>query len=140
MKKLLILLLLFGCASKKTVTEFKEVIKLDSIYITNDRYITKQINDTITIEAPCDTLGRLKDFSRVIRANNVKLSLNSVKGNIQAAFNIDSLVNSRISEFKQNYKSKTEIKEKVVVKFKTPLWLILLAICEGLIILILFRN
>ena len=140
MKKLLILLLFFGCASKKTVTEIKEVVKRDSIFITNDRYITKQINDTITIKAPCDSLGRLKDFDRVIKSNSVKVGLKSIKGNIQATINIDSLVNSRISEFKQNYQSKTEIKIKEVVRYKTPLWLILLAICEGLVIVLLLRK
>jgi hypothetical protein len=135
----IILLILNSCASKKIITEYKDRIVKDSIYITNDRYITKQINDTIVVNSVCDSLGNLKDFDRQILSNNVKVSLKSIKGDIQAAVDIDSIVNSKITKFKQNYKVEKEIKEVKITKYKTPLYLWMLIIIEGLIIFLLIR-
>ena len=132
--------LLFGCGSKKTVTEFKEVIKRDSIYIIKDRFITQKVIDTLVVDSPCDSVtGTLKDFEKEIRTNNAKVTLKSVKGSIQVSVNIDSIVSSKITEFKQNYKSETQIKEVEIVRYKTPFWLWMLVILEGLIIFLLFR-
>ena len=131
--------LLTSCVAKKTVTEYKEVVKMDSIYITNDRYITKQVNDTILIEQPCDTLGNLKDFDRQIHSGGVKVSLKSVNGNIKATVDIDSIVNSKITEFKQNYKSEVQIKEIVIVRNRVPLWVYTTILLQSLIILLLFK-
>ena len=128
-----------SCVAKKTTTEYKEVVKMDSIYITNDRYITKQVNDTILIEQPCDTLGNLKDFDRQIRSGGVKVSLKSVNGSIKATMNIDSIVNSKITEFKQNYKSEIQIKEIEIIRNRVPFWVWGIIIFEGLIILLLFK-
>lgn len=135
----IILLILNSCASKKIITEYKDRIVKDSIYITNDRYITKQINDTIVVNSVCDSLGNLKDFDRQILSNNVKVSLKSIKGDIQVTVDIDSIVNSKITEFKQNYKTVKEIKEVKITKYKTPLYLWMLIIIEGLIIFLLIR-
>ena len=128
-----------SCVAKKTTTEYKEVVKMDSIYITNDRYITKQVNDTILIEQPCDTLGRLKDFDRQINYGGVKVSLKSVNGDIKATVNIDSIVNSKITEFKQNYKSKVQIKEIEIVRNRVPLWAYITILLQSLIIFLLFK-
>ena len=142
MKKILVIIIIglfaYSCVSKKVVTEFKEVVKLDSVYIVKDRFITKQVNDTITIEQPCDSLGGLKDFERVIVSDKVKVSLKSVKGNIQATVDIDSIVNEKIKEYKSNFKANTQIKEVEVIKYKTPFyhWLIHI-ICALLIALLL---
>jgi hypothetical protein len=135
----IILLILNSCASKKIITEYKDRIVKDSIYITNDRYITKQINDTIVVNSVCDSLGNLKDFDRQILSNKVKLSLKSIKGDIQVTVDIDSIVNSKITEFKQNYKLEKEIKEVEILEYKTPLYLWMLIIIEGLIIFLLIR-
>jgi hypothetical protein len=132
-------ILLCSCATKKNVTEIKEVVKLDSIYIVKDRFITKQVNDTITVEKPCDSLGQLKDFSRVIVSDKVKVSLKSVKGSIQATVNIDSIVNSKIYEFKKNYKAEKEIVIKETVKYKVSIIHWLVHIVCGLIIYLLIK-
>ena len=138
MKKLVFLILIgifYGCVSKKIVT--KETIKRDSIYILKDRFITKQVNDTIVINEVCDTLGNLKSFDRVIKTNNVKVSLKSVNGTIKATVNIDSIVNSRVQEFKQSYQSKVETKE--ITRYRTPFWVWVVIILETLVILLLFK-
>jgi hypothetical protein len=133
------IILLYSCATRKNITKIKEVVKVDSIYITKDRFITKQVNDTITIEQPCDSLGRLKDFSRVFVSDKVKVSLKSIKGNIQATVNIDSIVNSKIYEFKKNYKTKKEIVIKETVKYKVAFIHWLIHIICALFIFLLIR-
>ena len=132
--------LLFGCVAKKTSTEYKEIIKRDSIYIVKDRFITQKVVDTLIVESPCDTVtGKLKDFEKEILTNNAKVTLKSVKGSIQVSVNIDSIVSSKVTEFKQNYKSEIQIKEVEIVKFRTPLWVWLLILLEGLVICLLIR-
>ena len=144
MKKILVIiiigLLAHSCVSKKIVTEFKEVVKLDSVYIVKDRVVTERVLDTLTIQQPCDTVtGLLKDFEKEIRTSNAKVKLSSVKGSIQVTVNIDSIVNSKISEFKQNYKTEVEYKEINITKYKTPLWIWGIVLIEGLIIFLLIR-
>ena len=142
MKKIILLVLIgifYNCRSKKVVTEFKEVVKRDSIYIIKDRYITKSINDTIVIDKACDSLGNLKSFDRVIKTNNLKISLKSVKGTIQATVNVDSIVNSKIQEFKQNYQTKTEIKEVEIIRYRTPFYHWLIHVLCALVIFLLLR-
>ena len=135
----IIILVLNSCGVKKTTTKYEEKIVRDSIYITNDRYITKQVNDTITIKQPCDSLGSLKNFDRQIHSGGTKVRLKSINGDIQATVNIDSLVNSKVTEFKKNYVKEVEIKNVEVIRYKTPLWLWLIIALEGLIIFLLIR-
>jgi hypothetical protein len=136
----IILLILNSCVAKKTVTEFKEVIKRDSIYIIKDRFITQKVVDTLVVESPCDSVtGVLKDFEKEIVTPQAKIVLKSVKGTIQVSVNIDSIVSSKITEFKQNYKAEKEIKEIEIVKFRTPLWVWGIILFEGLMIFLLIR-
>jgi hypothetical protein len=136
----IIFTLLFGCRSHKTTTEFKEVIKRDSIYIVKDRFITQKVIDTLVVESPCDSLtGVLKNFEKEIVTPQAKIKLKSVKGSIEVSVNIDSIVSSKVTEFKQNYKAETQIKEIEVIKFRTPLWVWGIIIFEGLIIFLLIK-
>ena len=131
---------LFSCVAKKNSTEYKEIIKRDSVYIVKDRFITQKVVDTLIVDSPCDTVtGALKDFEKEIRTNNAKVTLKSVKGSIQVSVNIDSIVSSKITEFKQNYKSEIQIKEVEIVKFRTPLWVWGIILLESLIIFLLIR-
>ena len=132
--------LLTSCVAKKTTTEYKEVIKRDSIYIIKDRFITQKVVDTLVVENPCDSItGKLKDFEKEIRTPQAKITLKSVKGSIQVSVNIDSIVSSKVKEFKLNYKAEKEIKEVETVIFRTPFWMWLVIIIEGLIIFLLLR-
>jgi len=132
--------LLSSCVAKKTTTEFKEVIKRDSIYIIKDRFITQKVVDTLVVNSPCDSItGVLKDFEKEIVTPQAKIVLKSVKGSIQVSVNIDSIVSSKITEFKQNYKAEKEIKEVKIVKFRIPFWVWCVILIEGLIIFLLFR-
>lgn len=117
---LLVLFFFNNCRTKKTVTEYKDKIVHDTIIKNVTKTVTKQVKDTILIEEPCDSIGNLKDFSRVIKNDKAKVEVSNNKGNIEVKINIDSLVNSKVEELKKNYKSEVVIKEKEVIKFRTP--------------------
>ena len=133
-------LLAHSCVSKKVVTEFKEVVKLDSVYIVKDRVVTERVLDTLVVESVCDSVsGVLRDFEKEINTTTAKVVLKSVKGDIQVTVDIDSIVNSKVTEFKLNYKTKIETKEINITKYKTPLWIWGIVLIEGLIIFLLIR-
>ena len=137
---LLFISLLCSCVAKKTTTEYKEIIKRDSVYIIKNRFITQKVVDTLIVKQPCDVItGKLKEFEKEIRTNNAKVTLKSVKGDIQVYVNIDSIVSSKIQEFKLNYKTEKEIKEVETVIYRTPLWVWLVILIESLIIFILVK-
>tara|TARA_R110002153_G_scaffold271329_1_gene438552 strand:- start:219 stop:668 length:450 start_codon:yes stop_codon:yes gene_type:complete len=134
------LIVFSGCVAKKTTTEIKEVVKRDSIYIIKDRFITQKVVDTLVVQSPCDSItGKLKYFEKEIRTPQAKVILKSVKGNIEVAVDIEAIVEERIREFKQNYKSEIQIKEVETVIFRTPFWIWLVIIIEGLIIFLLLK-
>lgn len=112
-----------SCGTKKTITEYRDKIVHDTIIKNVTKMVTKQIKDTITIEEPCDSLGNLKDFERIIKNEKAKVKVSNNKGKLQVEVNIDSLVNSRVEQFKSNYKSDTLIKEKEVVRNRIPFWI-----------------
>ena len=137
---IIIFFIFTSCVAKKTTTEFKEVIKRDSIYIIKDRFITQKVVDTLIVESPCDSVtGVLKDFEKEIVTPQAKIVLKSVKGAIQVSVNIDSIVSSKVKEFKQNYKLETHKKDKAKVIFRTPLWVWLVILLESLMIFLLIR-
>ena len=132
--------LLFSCVAKKTSTEYKEVIKRDSIYIVKDRFITQKVIDTLIVEYPCDSVtGVLKNFEKEIITPQAKVKLKSVKGNIEVSVNIDSIVSSKVTEFKQNYESENHKKDKEKIIYLTPLWMWGIILIQGLIIFLLIR-
>ena len=136
---LLVLFFFNNCRTKKTVTEYKDKIVHDTIIKNVTKTVTKQIKDTILIEEPCDSIGNLKDFSRVIKNDKAKVEVSNSKGNIEVKINIDSLVNSKVEEFKKNYKSEVIIKKKEIVKFRTPWYMYVIIGFSILLNIVLIR-
>ena len=127
MKKLFyiaFLMLITGCVAKKTKIEYKERIVKDTISVFKDRIITKSVIDTLLVEKPCDSLGNLKDFEKMIKTDIAQVRLTNNKGNIEATINIDSIQQVWEKEVKSSIKKEKEIKQIEVVKFRYPLWLI----------------
>jgi hypothetical protein len=114
MKKLFILLLLSGCGSKKTITEYK------------DRIINDTITDTLTINQPCDSLGNLKPFKQLISTKQGKVSLQGKNNVITAEIDLKAYKDILEKEYISKLDKNTIIKEKEVIRYKTPFWLILL--------------
>jgi len=126
MKKIILLLLLAGCASKKTITEYKDRIVNDTIIKTKTEILVERFTDTLTIEQPCDSLGNLKPFKQLISTKQGKVSIQGKNNVITAEIDLNAYKKIWETEYKSKLDKNTIIKEKEVVKYKTPFWLILL--------------
>ena len=132
MKKLTLLftlLILSSCATKKVTTN-KTIVEqtTDTIMIEKIREVIKPVKETIYIENPCDSLGNLKDFERVVQSQHGKITIKNEGGKIKADINLDSIVAGIEREYKSKMQSKSETTEKVVIKEKKPLWVYLLIV------------
>ncbi len=127
------LLLLASCKPTKQITTTKEVIKVDTFTRNVDRYIYRSVHDTLTIENPCDSLS-LKDFYYKSNLPQGRVIIRSVKGNIQATIDIDSIANVYDSMYKSKLASNTYTSTKFVRTNITPQWALLTIIIETLII------
>ena len=126
MKKIILLLLLAGCASKKTITEYKDRVVNDTIIKTKTEILVERFTDTLTIKQPCDSLGNLKPFKQLISTKQGKVSLQGKNNVITAEIDLNAYKEIWEKEYKSKLDKNIIIKEKEVVKYKTPLWLILL--------------
>jgi hypothetical protein len=127
MKKLFILLLLSGCGSKKTITEYKDRIVNDTIIKTRTEILVERFTDTISIENPCDTItGNLKPFKQVVSTKQGKVLIQGKNNVITAEIDLNAYKNVLEKEYKSKLDKNTIVKEKEVIRYRTPLWLILL--------------
>jgi hypothetical protein len=124
--KLFILLLLSGCASKKTITEYEDRVVNDTIIKTRTEVLVERFTDTLTIESPCDSLGNLKPFKQLISTPQGKYTLTGSNNVITANLDLKGYKEIWEKEYKSKLDKNTTIKEKDVVRYRTPLWIILL--------------
>ena len=124
--KLFILLLLSGCASKKTITEYKDRVVNDTIIKTRTEVLVERFTDTLTIESPCDSLGNLKPFKQLISTPQGKYTLTGSNNVITANLDLKGYKEIWEKEYKSKLDKNTTIKDKDVVRYRTPLWIILL--------------
>ena len=128
-KKLIILLLLSelsGCAAKKTITEYKDRIINDTIIKTRTEVLVERFTDTLTINQPCDSLGNLKPFKQLISTKQGKVSLQGKNNVITAEIDLNAYKEILEKEYISKLDKNTIVKEKEVIRYRTPLWLILL--------------
>ena len=136
-----LLIFFFGsCVAKKSTIEYKERIVRDTVKIETVKTIIKPIKEFITIENPCDSLGILKEFDKEIKTELSSVRVFNNKGAIKAEINIDSIKQVLHKEFKINNKRIIETKEVVIVKYKYPLWLVLVSIISILMVVVLIRR
>lgn len=129
MQKFIILLAcvaFFSCKPTKTITEYKEVVKIDTFKSEKVVERFRAIHDTLLIVNPCDSTGLLSDFYSKLVIPQGKIIIRSVGGNIQASVNIDSMR----TEIENQYKSKLgriiEYRDKEVIKYRVPTWVVML--------------
>jgi hypothetical protein len=134
MKRILIftLIALGSCKSSKSINSNTEVIR-DTIRLTNNVEIFRSVHDTLTIENPCDSLS-LKDFYYKSNLPLGSVIIRSIKGNIQATINIDSVRQIYSSMYKASNNSKTQFIKQEVIKYRVPTWAIYIILIETLII------
>ena len=126
MKKLILILLLFGCSSKKIVTEYRDRIVNDTVVKTRTEVLVERFTDTITVNQPCDSLGNLKPFKQLISTSQGKVSIQGKNNVITAEIDLKEYKEVLEKEYKSKLDKNTIIKEKEVIRYRTPLWLILL--------------
>ena len=127
-KSYIFLLLFFftSCMSKKLVTEYKERIKVDTIYKTKTIKEVQAFRDTLTIESPCDSSGNLRPFKQLISTKQGKVSIQGKNNVITAEIDLKAYKDVLEKEYISKLDKNTIIKEKEVIRYRTPLWLILL--------------
>lgn len=132
---LLLILLLVGCKSKIKLVETHST---DTIYKTEVVKITEPVFSEVFIEKPCDSLGNLKPINIVSTTGKVTTSLKSVKNDLILEVNVDSIVDSRVEEFKSTYK--TESVKETIIKTKVPKWAWYSLILNALLLVWTFRK
>jgi hypothetical protein len=123
---LIFIVIASSCASKKTITEYKDRIVNDTIIKTRTEVLVERFTDTLTIEQPCDSLGNLKPFKQLISTKQGKMSLQGKNNVITAEIDLNAYKEIWEKEYKSKLDKNTIVKEKEVVKYKIPLWIILL--------------
>jgi hypothetical protein len=142
MKYLIFLSLIFivSCKPLQTVTVYRDVLKTDTLV--DYKTITKfqAVHDTLTIENPCDSSGILTTFYSKIRIPQGKVVVRSVRGNIQAIIDIDSIE----SVYRDKYKSKANIitykTDKVIRTNEIPKWVVWFMAISGVLSFLYIRD
>ena len=135
----IILIVFANCRSKKVVTQYKEVIKRDSIFVTKEKRIIERFTDTLTIEKPCDSIGNLKAFKRTFVVPQGKISLQGSNNQIQAKIDLKGYENTIEQKYKTIYDKKVSELSSKEVKYKTPFYHWFIHVLCALVIFLLLR-
>jgi hypothetical protein len=135
-----IFILFTSCGTRRVTTTSKEIqTKIDTIVIEKNKTIVERFTDTLTIEKPCDSLGQLKSFKQSVLVPQGKIDIFSVNGNIQAEIDLNAFESTIEKKWQKIYESKIKEDREVIVKYKTPLWLIIYSLLITVICVLLLR-
>jgi len=135
MKKLAILLAcvaLYSCKPTKSLTEYKEVVKIDTFKSEKIVERFRAIHDTLTISNPCDSSGILSNFYSKIVLPQGRVIIRSIDGNIKAQVDIDSLRIEQENNYRNSQVKWIEYRDKEVIKYRVPTWVVILLLIEFL--------
>jgi hypothetical protein len=138
MKRLFLLLLIItaSCRPTKTVTEYKEVIRVDTFKIERAAKILPAVHDTLLIENPCDSSGILSTFYSKIKIPQGQVVIRSVRGKIEATVDIDSIAQVYEDKYRSKNNSSISVKNVEVIKYLVPTWAIIVILIESAIIIL----
>jgi hypothetical protein len=136
---LILILIASGCASKKTITEYKDRIVNDTIIKTRTEVLVERFTDTLTIESPCDSLGNLKPFKTLISTKQGKVSIQGKNNVITAEIDLNAYKDVWEKEYKSKLDKNTIVKEKEVIRHRTPLWIWFVIVLQSLVIALFFK-
>lgn len=137
MKKIFFLLLLIttiSCRPVKTVTEYKEVVRVDTFKTTRTEKIFQAVHDTLTIDNPCDSSGILSTFYSKIKIPQGQVIIRSVRGKIEASVDIDSIAHVYEDKYRSKSESSIHTKNVEIIKYRVPTWAMITILVESLII------
>ena len=107
-------MLIISCKSKKP---YVETHSTDTIYKSSVIKIQKPQLNSLVIENICDSLNVLKPFRYTFISNNVKGTLKSEYNTLKLDVNVDSIVNSKVNEYKSSIKTEKEV---IIKEIKRP--------------------
>jgi len=137
MQKFLILLAcvaFISCKPSKSITQYKEVLRIDTIKSVKIVEKFRAVHDTLTIQNPCDSSGLLSTFySRLILPNG-SVTIKSDKGQIKATIDIDSMRQEIENNYRNSQVKWIEYRDKEVIKYRIPTWVIILLFAEAIML------
>jgi hypothetical protein len=138
MRKLILLLFVIvaSCRPVKTVTEYKEVVRVDTFKIERSAKILPAVHDTLIIDNPCDSSGILSTFYSKIKIPQGQVIIRSVRGKIEASVNIDSIAHVYEDKYRSKSESSVKTKDVEVIRYMVPTWAIITILIESAIILL----
>lgn len=123
-----------SCKSNKSVTEYKETLRIDTIK--SEKIIEKfrAVHDTLVITNPCDSSGLLSTFYSRLVLPNGSVTIKSDNGQIRATIDIDSIR----QEIEKNYRNSQariiEYRDREVIKYRVPTWVIMLLFGQAIML------
>jgi hypothetical protein len=137
MRKLAILLAclgFFSCKQTKTLTEYKETLRIDTIK--SEKIVEKfrAVRDTLVIRNPCDSSGILSTFYSRLVLPNGSVTIKSDKGQIRATIDIDSMRNEIENNYRNSQVKWIEYRDKEVIKYQVPTWVVMLLFAEAIML------
>lgn len=123
-----------SCKPSKSITQYKEVLRIDTIK--SEKIVEKfrAVHDTLTIQNPCDSSGLLSTFySRLILPNG-SVTIKSDKGQIKATIDIDSMRQEIENNYRNSQVKWIEYRDKEVIKYRIPTWVIILLFAEAIML------
>lgn len=133
MQKFLILLAcvtLLSCKPSKSITEYKELVRIDTIKSEKIVERFRAVHDTMTIVSPCDSSGLLSNFYSKLILPQGKVIIRSVDGNIEARIDIDSMRNQIENNYRNSQVKSVQYRDKEVIKYRVPMWVVWLLLIE----------
>ena len=136
MRKLILLLLIttISCRPVKTVTEYKEVVRVDTFKTERSAKILPAVHDTLIIDNPCDSSGILSTFYSKIKIPQGQVVIRSVRGKIEASVDIDSIAHVYEDKYRSKSESSVKTKDVEVIRYMVPTWVIITILIESAII------
>lgn len=136
-----IFILLVSCGTRRVTTTSKEIqTKIDTIIVEKNKTIIERFTDTLKIESPCDSLGNLKPFNQSVLVPQGKVDLFSdANGDINVEIDLKAYEKVIESRVEKKYDALLKDNYKEIIKYKTPLWLLIYSILMTIICILLFR-
>jgi hypothetical protein len=137
MQKFIILLacvVFISCKSNKSVTEYKETLRIDTIK--SEKIIEKfrAVHDTLVITNPCDSSGLLSTFYSRLVLPNGSITIKSDKGQIRATIDIDSIRQEIENIYRNSQKKTIEYRDREIIKYRVPTWVVMLLFGQAIML------
>lgn len=137
MQKFIILLAcvaFVSCKSNKSVTEYKETLRIDTIK--SEKIIEKfrAVHDTLVITNPCDSSGLLSTFYSRLVLPNGSVTIKSDKGQIRATIDIDSIRQEIENNYRNSQKKTIEYRDREIIKYRVPTWVVMLLFGQAIML------